>query len=230
MTPNFSESNKPLNIHIDNTPIHTTINPTILGLTFDPKLTFSTHTNTITKPQKSLKLIKLLSTHWSKSKKTLITPYFSPLLNTPTPFGHLSSHTPPSTNYKKTKRSPEKIQQLYTRRQHLHSKTKTLPLQTPCLHHKHIHHSKHLSHTNKKQHKNNTHKNSSSLHINLSQQNLQQTSPTYTRLKNHPESPHTRHLRPTQIKKLSFILTYLNKISSLTFMPTLPHPSTFHLP
>ena len=38
MTPDPSEYNKPLNIQINNIPIPTTSNPTILGLTFDPKL------------------------------------------------------------------------------------------------------------------------------------------------------------------------------------------------
>ena len=48
MTPDPSEYNKPLNIHINNTPI-----PTILGLTFDPKLKYFTYTdNTITKAKK----------------------------------------------------------------------------------------------------------------------------------------------------------------------------------
>ena len=54
MPPDPSEYNKPLNIHINNTPIPTTSNPTILGLTFDPKLKFSTHTaNTIPKAKKN---------------------------------------------------------------------------------------------------------------------------------------------------------------------------------
>ena len=75
MTPDPSEYNKPLNIHINNISIPTTSNPTILGLTFDPKLKYSTHTdNTITKAKKTLNLLKLLtSTHWGKSKETLIT-------------------------------------------------------------------------------------------------------------------------------------------------------------
>ena len=84
MTSDPSEYNKPLNIHINNTPILTTSNPTILGLTFDPKLKYSTHTdNTITKTKKTLNLLKLLtSTHWRKSKKTLITTYKTLLLPT----------------------------------------------------------------------------------------------------------------------------------------------------
>ena len=53
MTSDSSEYNKSLNIHINNTAIPTTSNPTILGLTFDPKLKFSTYTdNTITKAKK----------------------------------------------------------------------------------------------------------------------------------------------------------------------------------
>ena len=65
MTPDPSEYNKPLNIHINNTPIPTTPNPTILGLPFDPKLKFFTHTdNTITKAKKKLNFLKLFtSTH-----------------------------------------------------------------------------------------------------------------------------------------------------------------------
>ena len=80
MTLDPSEYNKPLNIHINNTLIPITSNPTILGLLFDPKLNFSTHTNNaITK--KTLNLLKLLtSTHWGKIKETLITTYKTLLL------------------------------------------------------------------------------------------------------------------------------------------------------
>ena len=82
MTPDPSEYNKPLNIHINNIPIATTFNPTILGLTFDPKLKYFTHTdNTITKAKKTLNLLKLLtSIYWGKSKETLITTYKTLLL------------------------------------------------------------------------------------------------------------------------------------------------------
>ena len=82
MTPDPSEYNKPLNIHINKIFIPTTSNPTIFGLTFDPKLKYSTHTdNTITKTKKTLNLLKLLtSTHWEKSKETLITTYKTLLL------------------------------------------------------------------------------------------------------------------------------------------------------
>ena len=54
MTPDPSEYNKLLNIHINNNPIPAFSNPTILGFTFDPKLKYSTHTdNTITKAKKT---------------------------------------------------------------------------------------------------------------------------------------------------------------------------------
>ena len=137
MTPDPSEYNKPLNIHVNNIPIPTTSSPTILGLTFDPKLKYSTHTdNTITKAKKTLNLLKLLtSTHWGKSEKTLITTYKTLLL--------------PIIKYANTIWSPiisstflnklQKIQNaalrtttgctLDTNTQHLHSETKNLPLQ-----------------------------------------------------------------------------------------------------
>ena len=71
MTPDSSKYNKPLNIHINNIPIPTTSNPTILGLTFDPKLKYSTHTdNTITKAKKkTLNLLKLIPYTHSPHKK-----------------------------------------------------------------------------------------------------------------------------------------------------------------
>ena len=83
MTPDPSGYNKLLNIHINNITILTTSNPTILGLTFDPKLKYSTHTdNTVTKAKKTLNFLKLLtSTHWGKSKETLITTYKTLLLS-----------------------------------------------------------------------------------------------------------------------------------------------------
>ena len=129
MTPDPSEYNEPLNIS-------TTYNPTILVLTFDPKLNFSIHTyNTITKAKKSFIFSKLLtSTHWRKSKETLITAYKTLL--------------PPIIEYTNTIWSPiisstslnklQKIQNavlrtitgctLDTNTQHLYSEIKILPL------------------------------------------------------------------------------------------------------
>ena len=137
MTPDPSEYNKPLNIHINNIPISTTSNPTILGLTFDPKLKYSTHTdNTITKAKKTLNLLKLLaSTHRGKSKKTLITTYTTLLLPIIEYANTIWSPIISSTFFNKL----QKIQNaalrtitgcpLDTNTQNLHSETKILPLQ-----------------------------------------------------------------------------------------------------
>ena len=123
MTPNFSEYNKPLNIHINNTSIPTTSNPTILGLTFDPKLKFSTHTsNTITKAKKTLYLLKLLtSTHCRKNKETLITTYKALLFPIIEYANTIWSTIISSTSLNKlqnTKRSLEKDPRLHPRHQH----------------------------------------------------------------------------------------------------------------
>ena len=137
MTSDPSEYNKPLNIHINNIPIPTTSNPTILGLTFDPKLTYSTHIdNTITKAKKTLNLLKLLtSTHWGKSKETLITTYKTLILPIIEYANTIWSPIISSTSLNKL----QKIQNaalriitgctLDTNTQHLHSQTKILPLQ-----------------------------------------------------------------------------------------------------
>ena len=137
MTPDPSKYNKLLNIHINNIPIPTTSNLTILGLTFDPKLKYSTHTyNTITKAKKTLNLLKLLtSTLWGKSKETLITIYKTLLLPIIEYANTIWSPIISSTSLNKLK----KIQNaplrsitgctLDTNTQHLHSETKILPLQ-----------------------------------------------------------------------------------------------------
>ena len=137
MTPDPSKYNKPLNIHINNILIPTSSKPTILHLTFDPKLKYSTHTdNTITKAKKTLNLLKLLiSTHWGKSKKTSITTYIKLLLSIIEYANTIWSPIISSTSFNKL----QKIQNaalrtitgctLDTNTQNLHSETKILPLQ-----------------------------------------------------------------------------------------------------
>ena len=139
MTPDPSEYNKPLNIHINSISIPTTSNPTILGLTFDPKLKYSTHTNnTITKAKKTLNLLKLLtSTHWGKSKETLITTYKT-LLHPIIEYANaIWSPIISSTFLNKLQISQNAALRtitgctLNTNTQHLHSETKILPLKNP---------------------------------------------------------------------------------------------------
>jgi hypothetical protein len=71
------EYKKTLNLHINNTLIPTVKHPKILGLTFDPKLTYNQHIdNTKEKATKTTKLLKTLtSTTWGKQKETIVTTY-----------------------------------------------------------------------------------------------------------------------------------------------------------
>ena len=123
MAPDLSEYNKPVNIHINNTPIPTTSNPTILGLIFDPKLKFSTHTdNTITK---------------AKNTQSLKTPHVNTLEeNQKNSHYHIQNITPshhrirqhhlvthhlihlPQKIFKNPKRSLENNHRLHLRHQH----------------------------------------------------------------------------------------------------------------
>jgi len=70
-TPHQSEFNTILNLTINNTTIPTVKNFKILGLTFDPKLTFKDHTNiTKEKADKNTKILKALNgTKWGNKKK-----------------------------------------------------------------------------------------------------------------------------------------------------------------
>ena len=76
-TPDPAEYSNQLRLKIDNTTLPTETHPKILGLTFDPKLTFNRHIeNSTTKAKKSLKIIKALtSTTWGKQKETLLVTY-----------------------------------------------------------------------------------------------------------------------------------------------------------
>ena len=76
-TPDPAEYSTNLTLNINNTQIPTNKEPKILGITFDPKYTFSKHTqNTATKAQKTVHILKALTTtHWGKTKETLLTTY-----------------------------------------------------------------------------------------------------------------------------------------------------------
>ena len=64
-------------IKINNTALHMAMHPKVLGLTLDPKLTYSTHLHNISvQAHKPLQMIKTLSTTgWGKQKETLMTTY-----------------------------------------------------------------------------------------------------------------------------------------------------------
>ena len=72
--PDPAEYSKSLNLYIDNNLLATNPFPKILGLNFDPKLTFSEHIKyTKTKAYKTIKIYKALTgTSWGKNRETII--------------------------------------------------------------------------------------------------------------------------------------------------------------
>ena len=76
-TPDPAEYRDELSLQLDNTRLPTIRNPKILGLTFDPKLTFNEHIKTLKdKAEKTINILKALtSTHWGKNKETLTNTY-----------------------------------------------------------------------------------------------------------------------------------------------------------
>ena len=76
-TPDPAEYSTQLTLNIDNVVIPTVKNPKILGLTFDPKLTYNSHIRTTSdKARNTLKLLKALtSTKWEKQKETIVATY-----------------------------------------------------------------------------------------------------------------------------------------------------------
>ena len=76
-TPDPAEYSTQLTLNIDNVVIPTVKNPKILGLTFDPKLTYNAHIRkTSDKARNTLKLLKALtSTKWGKQKETIVATY-----------------------------------------------------------------------------------------------------------------------------------------------------------
>ena len=72
-TPDPAEYNTTLTLQINNATLPTNKEPKILGLTLDPKLTYSKHIqNTTIKAKQKMHIMKTLTaTHWGKSKETL---------------------------------------------------------------------------------------------------------------------------------------------------------------
>ena len=135
-TPDPAEFSTELTLDIDNTRLPTVKNPKILGLTFDPKLTYSNHIQTMTKKaNNTVKILKALTaTKWGKQKETIINTY--------------SAITRPVMEYASTVWAPiavttnvNKLQKIQntalrvatgctqdTNLTHLHNETKILPL------------------------------------------------------------------------------------------------------
>ena len=76
-TPDPGEYKSNLDLKINNTALHMATHPKVLGLTLDPKLTYSTHIHNISvQSHKPLQMIKALTvTGWGKWKETLMATY-----------------------------------------------------------------------------------------------------------------------------------------------------------
>ena len=226
-TPYPAEYNTTLNLQINNQTIPTVKNPKILGLTFDPKLTFSEHIkNTKVKANNSLKLLKALTgTTFGKTKETLLHTY--------------KTYTRPIIEYASTIWAPiisdtnyEKIQQVQnsalriatgctsdTSIDHLHQETKVLPIKT----HTTLHSSNLKQKTKDPQHP-------------LHHLNFQPTAPRHMKstIFNNPHSiidpnPQTQNLTPAEIKQnikrnhQSIVETHLQGLPNNKLLNT-PYP------
>ena len=77
LIPDFSEYTSNLDLTINNKALPMVTHPKVLGLTLDPKLTYSTHIHNISvQTHKPLQIIKALTaTGWGKQKETLMATY-----------------------------------------------------------------------------------------------------------------------------------------------------------
>ena len=135
-TPDPAQYNTTLTLQMNNDRLPTVKNPKILGLTFDPKLTYSTHIqNTHKRATNTINLIKALTTtHWGKTKETLSTTYKTitrPLIEyANTIWSPITS----DTNISKLQTVQNKALRaitgctLDTNTAHLHHETKILPI------------------------------------------------------------------------------------------------------
>ena len=135
-TPDPAEYKTELQLTIDNTVLPTNKNPKILGLHFDPKLTYNTHIkNTTTKANSRLKILKALtSSTWGKDKETLEVTYKTlvrPVLEyANTVYSPIIS----DTQYSKLQKVDNAAKRIITgctldtNTQHLHNETNMLPI------------------------------------------------------------------------------------------------------
>lgn len=137
-TPDPAQYNTTLSLHINNNILPTVKNPKILGLTLDPKLTYSAHIqNTLKRATQTINMIKALTTtHWGKTKETLTTTYKAitrPIIEyANTIWSPITS----TTNMQKLQTVQNKALRtitgctLDTNTSHLHTETQILPITT----------------------------------------------------------------------------------------------------
>ena len=135
-TPDPVEYSTQLELQIDNITFPMNINPKILGLTLNPKLTSYKHIEiTTTKARQTIQILKALtSTTWVKQKKTILATYKAitrPILE------YVSAIWSPiasDTNINKLQITQNTALRIatgcttYTNTQHLHDKTHILPI------------------------------------------------------------------------------------------------------
>ena len=135
-TPDPAEYSTQLTLNIDNVVIPTVKNPKILGLTFDPKLTYNSHIRkTSDKARNTLKLLKALtSTKWGKQKETIVATYKAitrPILEYASTIWSPIASTTGITQLQTIQNMALRIATgctSDTNIQHLHNKTNILPL------------------------------------------------------------------------------------------------------
>jgi hypothetical protein len=135
-TPDPVEYRKTLNLTIDNTTVPTITHPKILGITFDPKLNFNTHIhNTHDRATKIIKILKCLtSTNWGKQKEVLLTTYKTitqPIIEYGSTIGSPSlapTHVNKLQTIQNTALRIATCSTADTNQSHLHTETKTLPI------------------------------------------------------------------------------------------------------
>ena len=138
----FSSQTRELNthpiVHINNIPLPLERNPTILGVTFDPTLTFCAHVDKIAKrAQKRLSLLKALTgTTWGQQKETLITTFkatIRSLFTYASPIWSIHASTSSISKLQRIQNSALRIATGSVKASavdHLHAEAKMLPVHT----------------------------------------------------------------------------------------------------
>ena len=119
-TSDSAEYGTTLSLKLNNQTLPTTKHPKILGITLDPKLTFSQHINiTITKAKQALNILKALTfTKWSKQKKLILFTFKAithSILEYTNTYGALSN-----TNIKKLPKHSELVRFYWLRKRYKH--------------------------------------------------------------------------------------------------------------
>jgi len=235
-TPDKAEFRDNLSLTINNTTIPTIRNPKILGVTFDPQLTFSTHINTITeKAKKTNNILKsLTTTKWGMSMETISHTYKAitrPILEYANPTWSTIISDKSIKKLDTVQNSALRIAtgcSADTNTDHLHQETKILPIQS----HLKLHASNYRQKTNLNTHPNHALTNKPPPPRNMKTTIFHDTA----NLLSHPNPNHnTPDTIAANIKANHSLAVqqYLNTLppNKLTNQPYLnPHPSELTLP